>query len=179
MPDYMITYVLSNLGSADATYPYAYLASEKIYRILEGDLTVEPQIPALTGIHGGLDRLSPDSSFTFKLILTGGDAVGKTSLVKRFVEGAFQEDYRATIGLNVLVHSFKYLQYEIKLSLFDMAGQSYFKRVRQNYYEGTHAALIVFDLTRKETIAQVRQWKAELDRHVPNIPLCLLGTNVI
>jgi small GTP-binding protein len=170
-----VTYVVNLLGSVDAVYPYAYIAGEKIFRILDGRDRVQTSVPKLTGLSGTLENLPADAQYTLKFILTGGDAVGKTSIVKKFVEGAFHEDYRATIGLNVLTHSYNFLGYSIKLTIFDLAGQQYFKRVRQGYYEGSSAAFIVFDLTRRNTFEEVKIWKAEMDKHVGLIPFCIIG----
>jgi small GTP-binding protein len=170
-----VTIVLTNLGMVDGVFPYAYILSEKIYRLLDGKDSVQIQIPRLSGLTGTLTKIPIDSKFSFKFILSGGDEVGKTSLVKKFVEGQFNDDYRATIGLNVLTHSYHFLDFEIKLTIFDLAGQQYFKRVRQAYYEGASAAFIVFDLTRENTFNEVRKWKQEMDTRVGNIPFCIIG----
>jgi small GTP-binding protein len=172
---YLIIFIISNLASVDAIYPYSYLAVEKIYRILEDSDSVDPTIPQLSGVVGKIENIPSNAKFHFKYILGGAEAVGKTSLVYKFVEHVFAHDYRSTIGLNTLTHTYHFLGFEIQLTIFDLGGQSFFKRVRQKYYEGTHAIFIIFDLTRRSTFDEIKLWKIEMDRKVPNIPCCIIG----
>jgi len=93
-----------------------------------------------------------------KILLIGSAAVGKTSLVNKFVHGKFRKDYVLTIGME------PYTKYEtingskICYTIFDIAGQQQFSRLRKMFYRGSRGALVVFDLTRKDTFTEVKTW---------------------
>jgi len=76
-------------------------------------------------------RLDEGGVYRFKFVIIGNHEVGKTSLVRRFVENKFSHDYRATIGLNILSHSIQFFGNSIIYSLWDVGAQQYFKRFRQ------------------------------------------------
>ncbi|MHA1732608.1 MAG: Rab family GTPase [Promethearchaeota archaeon] len=188
--DVTISIVLDQVASVDATFPLAYLLAEKTARILEGK-RVEVTIPRI-GFHPGSDeeqrRLKnnlyqlrlKEGSYKFKFIIIGDASVGKTSLIVRFVENKFTHDYRATIGLNVLTHSYEMMSGEIgiTLSIWDIGSQAYFKRVRRTYYTGAHASFIVFDLTNRESFENVREWLRELEDFVGRVPFLLVGNKL-
>ena len=88
-------------------------------------------------------------SYSFKFVIVGNHEVGKTSLIRQFVERKFSQDYRATIGLNIFAHNFDFQGNELLLQLWDIGAQQYFKRFRRIYYNGAEAAFIVFDITNK------------------------------
>jgi len=95
----------------DPVFPYAYLTAEKIARIFDGR-TVSPVIPKLIteqdvkNIRRKVDKLQKikikSGEYAFKLILGGDGAVGKTSMVHRFVEDTFAKDYKSTIGTSIM-----------------------------------------------------------------------------
>jgi Ras-related protein Rab-1A len=105
--------------------------------------------------------------------------VGKTSIIRRFVENKFTLDYRATLGLNVLSHSIKFYGNEVSLSLWDVGAQDYFKRFRKTYYVGAQAAFIVFDVCNRESFDNVKIWYKELDEFLgKKIPITIVGNKV-
>ncbi|MFX1391927.1 MAG: Rab family GTPase [Promethearchaeota archaeon] len=169
-----LSLVIENLGSIDRIAPYAYFLAEKVAQILvasEDDL-IEVSIPNFdykTEGYFGRDNqeyqigLESGGEYRFKFIIIGDHEVGKTSILRRFVEGRFLADYRTTIGLNVLTHNFEFFGNEISLFLWDIGAQQYFKRYRKVYYKGAQAAFIVFDLTNKDSFYNVRTWFNELN----------------
>ncbi len=186
-----LSVVLNNLASIDKASPYAYLLAEKSVQILnaeEGD-NIQLAIPNFeyeTDEISHYDRvknqiyqmrLDEGGKYRFKFVIIGDHEVGKTSLVRRFVENKFSHDYRATIGLNILSHSIEFFGNEIIYSLWDVGAQVYFKRFRQTYYLGTQAAFIVFDLTNRESYENIKQWYAELEEFIGgrDIPLIIIG----
>ena len=106
--------------------------------------------------------------------------VGKTSIVRRFVENKFSTDYRATIGLNILAHTIKFYGNEIVFSLWDVGAQEYFKRSRKTYYQGAQAAVIVYDLTNKDSFINVENWIVELNKFLGDrvIPVVIVGNKL-
>lgn len=104
---------------------------------------------------------SNNVDFTFKILLLGDGAVGKTSLVNRFVNDKFTNQYLHTIGMQP---SSKYLTIGSKnicFSIFDIAGEQSFKRLREMFYKGARGALITFDLTKKSSFNNVQSWYKE------------------
>lgn len=120
-----------------------------------------------------------DAIFKFKLIIIGEPGVGKTSLIKKFITGQFFNDYRASIGTNMFI---KRLELEnnddeksIDLHVWDIAGQERWKKMRHMYYTGTQGALIVGDITRKNSFNQIEDfWYPDLIKYCEKIPIVLL-----
>jgi small GTP-binding protein len=89
-----------------------------------------------------------------KVCLLGAYAVGKTSLVRRFVEGRFEDRYLSTLGVKVSRKTITRPGYTLNMLLWDIAGKERFSQLEPNYIRGAVGALIVCDLTRPETIEQ-------------------------
>ena len=118
--------------------------------------------------------------YSFKILVIGPAAVGKSSLIRRFVHNQFSLDYHFTIGVDF---STKLVEYEpskiAKLTIWDIGGQDRFKILRRNFYEGAHGALIVFDLSRAETFSQIKNWIFDMYQIMRRkIPIVLLGNKV-
>lgn len=115
--------------------------------------------------------------FSFKVIIIGPGAVGKTSLLNRFVHNEFSLKYKLTIGVDFLT---KALEYEptkfVKLHIWDIGGQEKFKFLHRSFYEGAFGALIVFDLSRHQTFSSMKEWLSEM-RSIVNdeIPSIIIG----
>ena len=117
------------------------------------------------------------SSFTFKCIILGPAAVGKSSLIRRFVENKFSTDYRFTIGVDFMS---KEVEYEsgktAKLTIWDIGGQERFKFLRRGFYEGTNGALLIFDLSRASTFPKMKEWLIDMRGTITEkIPLVIIG----
>ena len=170
----ILSLILKSMSSVDIISPYAYFLAEKVAQILnanEGDviqLTIpnfEEQEDRHKKLQDQIYQVSSQEekgSYTFKFIIVGDHEVGKTSLIRQFVEKKFARDYRATIGLNVLSHSFKFQGNAITLSLWDVGAQTFFKRFRKIYYTGAEAAFIVYDLTNRQSFDNIKVWYQEL-----------------
>jgi len=185
-----LSIVLNNLASVDKASPYAYLLAEKAVQVLsaeEGD-NLQLMIPDFayeTDESAHSERVKnqiyqmrlDEGVYRFKFVIIGSHEVGKTSLVRRFVENRFSSDYRATIGLNILSHSLKFFGNDIVYSLWDVGAQQYFKRFRKTYYLGAQAAFIVFDLTNRESFDNAKEWYDELETFIGGreIPFIIIG----
>ncbi len=111
-----------------------------------------------------------------KLILAGPAAVGKTSLLRRFVEGTFSMGYKMTIGVDFLTKEVKLAPDLVNLTIWDIGGQKRFKTLRRKFYDGAHGALLVFDLARADTFAQMKNWLTEFHQFAgEQVPFLLIG----
>ncbi|MFW9828563.1 MAG: Rab family GTPase [Candidatus Thorarchaeota archaeon] len=116
------------------------------------------------------------SSFKLKVLLTGAAAVGKTSLVQRFIKNRFQANYKLTVGVDILTKDVEFRQGEIAtLSIWDIGGQQRFEFIRSTFYKGAAGTLLVFDLTREQTYSEIRKWLTEIRQFAGDIPFVLIG----
>ncbi len=97
-----------------------------------------------------------------KVVMLGAPAVGKTSLVRRFVHEVFEGDYRSTLGVKVDRKNVDVDGKNVNLLLWDVHGETEGIVVTSSYLQGAHAAILVFDATRPETMGMA----AELGRRV-------------
>jgi small GTP-binding protein len=113
---------------------------------------------------------------TFKLIVIGDPGVGKTSLIRAQAGMLFRPEYIATIGADVITRIYGFRNQTLYLLIFDIAGQSLYDSVNDYFFSGASSAIIVFDLTRKETLNDVLSWCGEVRKRIPYpIPIMLLG----
>jgi small GTP-binding protein len=112
-----------------------------------------------------------------KLCVLGDGAVGKTSIIIRHVDKRFIEEYKPTIGFDIALKTVKIQEagIEAELLIWDIAGQSIFEKIREEYLQGTNGALVLFDLTRKETFDHVKAWLKELTTFAGDVPFVLVG----
>jgi small GTP-binding protein len=118
--------------------------------------------------------------YRFKLVILGEWGVGKTSLVRNYVEQKFAEDYLPTLGVNVLVkeidveHNGEVVK--VSLSIWDLAGQKEFRAMAPAYHAGASGAFFVGDLSRIMSFDELPTWYEDLVRNVKKpIPTILLA----
>jgi len=99
-----------------------------------------------------------------KVVLVGHFGVGKTSLVKRFVHQKFSEKYLTTIGVKIDKKEIEINGNQIKLMLWDIAGESAAIKVPKKYLAGAHGVLYVFDMSRKETYQTIQNDLFEINK---------------
>jgi len=116
------------------------------------------------------------SSFKLKVLLTGAAAVGKTSLVQRFIKNRFQANYKLTVGVDILTKDVEFVPGQMAtLSIWDIGGQQRFEFIRSTFYKGAAGTLLVFDLTREQTYNEIRKWLTEIRQFAGDIPFVLIG----
>ncbi len=111
----------------------------------------------------------------FKIVVVGDSEVGKTSLVVRFVEGTFSEEYIKTIGVNFFIQDLDIGDNRIRFLVWDTAGQERFGPVRQEYFQGAKGALLVYDKANQESFDHLEFWIEEINRYCSGIPTILVG----
>ena len=118
-----------------------------------------------------------------KVIVLGDGAVGKTSIVHRYVTDKFQKRYTATIGVDILNKTVKVTKevtdYEVNLNLWDIGGQDSFKLVRGKFYKQAIAALLIFDVTNRRSFENLEAWiKEAYDNVEQQIPFVMIGNKI-
>ncbi len=89
----------------------------------------------------------------YKIVMVGDFGVGKTSLVKRFVDNSFSEEYLSTIGVSIS----KKIMQNSTLMLWDIEGRTEFKPVFKQYFLGAKGFIVVADITREDTIESIEE----------------------
>jgi len=99
-----------------------------------------------------------------KVVIAGDAAVGKTSLIRRYCTGMFQESRVATIGVDFQIKIVELDGKAIKLSIWDIAGQERFGAFRDSFYRGARAVALVYDVSVPATLETLPRWQAEVSR---------------
>lgn len=101
--------------------------------------------------------------YLFKIVLVGDSAVGKSNLLARFARDEFYSNSKSTIGVEFQTQKMVIDGKEIKAQIWDTAGQERFRAVTSAYYRGAVGALIVYDISRRQTFENVGRWLNELN----------------
>lgn len=118
----------------------------------------------------------PPPATSVKLVLLGEAAVGKSSLVLRFVSNDFQENKEPTIGAAFLTQKCTIGERTIKYEIWDTAGQERFASLAPMYYRNAQAALVVYDITKPASFIKARHWVKELHEQASkDITIALVG----
>ncbi|OLS14686.1 MAG: small GTP-binding protein [Promethearchaeota archaeon CR_4] len=115
------------------------------------------------------------NSSSFKVVLAGDLNVGKTSLIYRFVDDFFAEDYLPTLGFQIFVKNLRLDNISIDFTIWDVGGGQNFQLLRKNYYVRSDGFLLVFDLGAPESFNNLDKWLAELREVCPKAPFVLVG----
>ncbi|MBN1802127.1 MAG: GTP-binding protein [Candidatus Lokiarchaeota archaeon] len=126
--------------------------------------------------------MSDNKNYIYKICVVGDGGVGKTSMVLRFCENTFKENYIMTIGSNFSTKTVELPEYPnvtVKLQLWDLAGQKHFSFVRPPFYRGSGGVVFVFDLTRRSSFANLAGWKSEVEKVIgAGKPYILVGNKL-
>ncbi|MHA1293218.1 MAG: Rab family GTPase [Promethearchaeota archaeon] len=118
----------------------------------------------------------PTRDYILKICLLGEANVGKTSLVYRFIENKFRENYKSTLGVNLLKKDLELEGYgSVSAQIWDLGGQESFKSLRKLYLEGANGALVIFDRTQRKTFEKLTEWIQSFKEARGIQPLILIG----
>ena len=116
-----------------------------------------------------LEEKKKERLYEIKIVLLGDPAVGKSSLVQRFCSDKFEDKYKITIGGAYLQKEVKLKNGDIlKLHIWDTGGQEKFRSMASLYYKDAVAAILVFDVSNKESLDSLNYWVKELNDNVDN-----------
>merc|ERR1712080_30111 len=101
----------------------------------------------------------------FKLLLIGDSGVGKTCLVFRFCENAFNTSFISTIGIDFKLKTINLRGKRIKLQIWDTAGQERFRAITASFYRGAMGILLVYDITNSRSFENITNWLRKIDEY--------------
>ncbi|MHA1298794.1 MAG: Rab family GTPase [Candidatus Helarchaeota archaeon] len=119
--------------------------------------------------------------YVFKILLLGDGGVGKTSLLRRFIDNTFNPDYKSTIGVQFMTRTVELAESDrsVKLVLWDIAGQSKFTSYRHLYYKDAEGIILVYDITKYDTFKNLDIWITDAIKHTAKNPkIAILGNKV-
>lgn len=115
-----------------------------------------------------------DYDHLFKLLLVGDSAVGKTSLLLNFTGGAFEEHQKNTVGVDLKVKMMRLREQLLKLTIWDTAGQERFRTLTSAYYRGAHGIILVYDITDRDSFANIKRWLEEVKIYSTNVDAVMM-----
>jgi len=114
--------------------------------------------------------------YVFKILLLGDGAVGKTSLLRRFIDNTFDPDYQSSIGVQFMTREVRFEDKSVKLVIWDIAGQSKHTTYRHLYYKAANGIILVYDITRADSIEHLPRWLGDaIESTGSDIKIALLG----
>ena len=121
--------------------------------------------------------MTSEQSTIFKILTIGESGVGKTCILRRFVENKFLKSHLATIGIDFKTKTINIKNKEIKLKIWDTAGQERFHNITQQYYKDADGIVLVYDVTDEASYDKIRDWMDQIISNTPKdtISLVLLG----
>eukprot|EP01067_Filipodium_phascolosomae_P001874 Filipodium_phascolosomae@DN2186_c0_g1_i1.p1 len=118
-------------------------------------------------------------AYLFKYIIIGDTGVGKSCLLLQFTDKRFRSDHDLTIGVEFGSRLITLQQKQIKLQIWDTAGQESFRSITRSYYRGAAGALLVYDVTRRDTFSHLSRWLEEARQNGnPDMTIMLIGNKV-
>jgi small GTP-binding protein len=119
-------------------------------------------------------------NFVFKILLAGDGGVGKTTLLRRYVNGVFDESTIQTVGVDFFLKEmhFEDLNASCTLQLWDLGGQERFRHILESFVMGARGALLLFDLTNMPKIETILNWVNIVRSHDINLPILFVGTKL-
>jgi small GTP-binding protein len=119
--------------------------------------------------------MSEQAKPVYKIVIAGDGNVGKTSLIRRYCEGMFEQSRVMTIGVDFQTKDVTLGDQDIRLSIWDVAGQERFGSFRDTFYRGARAVALVYDVTTPESFANLPRWREEILHIVPLAPMVLIA----
>jgi small GTP-binding protein len=115
-------------------------------------------------------------NYLFKILIAGNASVGKTSLLRRYVDGFFDDSTIMTVGVEFFIKDILLDDIHCTLQLWDLGGQERFRYLLENYVMGARGALLLFDLTKMPKIGNILEWVNIARLHDINLPIVLVGS---
>jgi len=124
------------------------------------------------------DLREDDIEIAIKVLIVGNGAVGKSSMIQRYCRGTFTKSYKKTIGVDFLEKQLRVHGEEVRLMLWDTAGQEEFDALTKAYYRGAQACVFAFSTTDRASLLAVRRWRKKVEDECGDIPMVLVQNKI-
>ena len=118
--------------------------------------------------------MTSEPSNIFKILTIGESGVGKTCILRRFVEDKFLKNHLATIGIDFKTKTLNINNQEIKLKIWDTAGQERFRNKTTQYYKGADGIVLVYDITEEASFDKIKDWMDQILSNTNKDEICLI-----
>jgi small GTP-binding protein len=180
-PEAILTIITKSDGDENKLKVFCEHIAKKIRLVIEGeeiDTSIPPIVDVLAGMRRG--RL-PKGEYSLKTIVLGDPMVGKTSLIKRYVDNKFQDNYISTIGVDIsrkIVNLSEDLM--ISMTIWDIGGQiKTMAPYRKRFYSGARQAFLQFDISRRKTFDNIDSWLDDLTKSLDEkIPYIIIANKL-
>ncbi|TMW53798.1 hypothetical protein DOY81_001083, partial [Sarcophaga bullata] len=119
-----------------------------------------------------------DIEFAIKVVIVGNGGVGKSSMIQRYCKGIFTKDYKKTIGVDFLERQIEIDGEDVRIMLWDTAGQEEFDAITKAYYRGAQACVLTFSTTDRASFEAVREWKRKVENECQEIPTVIVQNKI-
>lgn len=119
-----------------------------------------------------------DFEVAIKIVIVGNGGVGKSSMIQRYCKGRFTKDYKKTIGVDFLERQIAVDEEDVRIMLWDTAGQEEFDTITREYYRGAQAVVLAFSTIDRDSFDAVEQWQKKVRAEVGTIPMVLVQNKI-
>ena len=117
--------------------------------------------------------------YIYKIVLVGDSGVGKTNLLLRYLKNKFDQNSKATVGVEFGSKNITIDNSIVKAQVWDTAGQERYRSITSAYYKGSHGALVVYDVTKIESFNNVDKWISDLRNNTDEkLVIILIGNKI-
>ncbi|GMI83414.1 ARABIDOPSIS RAB GTPASE HOMOLOG A2B, RAB GTPase homolog A2B, RAB GTPASE HOMOLOG A2B [Hibiscus trionum] len=121
-------------------------------------------------------KVDHEYDYLFKIVLIGDSGVGKSNILSRFTRNEFCLESKSTIGVEFATRTLQVEGKTVKAQIWDTAGQERYRAITSAYYRGAVGAMLVYDITKRQTFDNVLRWLRELRDHADsNIVIMMAG----
>lgn len=122
------------------------------------------------------NKMDHEYDYLFKIVVIGDSGVGKSNILSRFTRNEFCLESKSTIGVEFATRTLQVEGKTVKAQIWDTAGQERYRAITSAYYRGAVGALLVYDITKRQTFDNVLRWLRELRDHADsNIVIIMAG----
>lgn len=113
-----------------------------------------------------------------KLLLIGDTSVGKTNIVSRYIQDEFSEKAKPTLGVDFMTKMVEIGDKKVRIQIWDTAGQEKYRSITRSYYSNAKGALVVYDVTDKQSFKNVETWVSDVKSVVKDVNIALVGNKI-
>ena len=118
------------------------------------------------------------AEINLKILLIGDSSVGKSSILLKYIEDKFSENYVSTIGIEYKIKTLIINGKKVLLRIWDTSGQERYRSITQNFYRNANGILFIFDITNKETFENIKNWIIDSDSEDNQVIKVLVGNKI-